>query len=140
MRENFDKALSFTLLHEGGYSFDPNDPGGETNFGISKRYHPKVDIKNLTKDQAANIYLQEYWIPMKCDDLASPLDIVVFDSAVNPGMGHVATFLKGSTSWRDVLFYRIQFYVSKESKYLQGWATRCMDLWTLARSMENGKT
>jgi lysozyme family protein len=57
MRESFDAAISFVLSHEGGYSFDENDPGGETRWGISKRSHPNEDIKNLTVDRAKEIYL-----------------------------------------------------------------------------------
>ena len=44
------------LKHEGGYVNDPTDLGGETNFGITKRFYPDVDIKNLTKEQAVEIY------------------------------------------------------------------------------------
>ena len=88
MRENFDEAVDLILgpTIEGGYSNDPRDPGGETNHGISKRAHPNVDIKNLTTEGAAEIYLHEYWIPAHCDDLPWPLDVVVFDSAVNQGV------------------------------------------------------
>ena len=46
----FDDIIKVVLHHEGGYVNDPQDPGGETNFGIAKRSHPDVDIKNLTED------------------------------------------------------------------------------------------
>ncbi len=46
---NFDEIIEVVLHHEGGYVNDPDDPGGETNFGIAKRSHPDVDIANLTK-------------------------------------------------------------------------------------------
>ena len=45
----FDDIIEVVLEHEGGYVNDPKDPGGETNFGIAKRSHPDVDIKNLQK-------------------------------------------------------------------------------------------
>jgi len=48
----FDEIIEVVLEHEGGYVNDPDDPGGETNFGIAKRSHPDVDIKNLTKEGA----------------------------------------------------------------------------------------
>ena len=41
----FSLAIPIVLENEGGYVDDPNDPGGETNFGISKRSYPNVDIK-----------------------------------------------------------------------------------------------
>ncbi|KKK60142.1 hypothetical protein LCGC14_3027340, partial [marine sediment metagenome] len=49
---SFEKAIPIVLKHEGGYVHDKLDPGGETNFGISKRAYPMVDIKNLTQEQA----------------------------------------------------------------------------------------
>ena len=50
MLTKFDDIIEITLHHEGGYVNDPKDPGGETNFGVAKRSHPDVDIKNLTKE------------------------------------------------------------------------------------------
>ena len=38
----FDAAVSYVLKWEGGYSNDPDDPGGETNFGISKRAYTRT--------------------------------------------------------------------------------------------------
>lgn len=58
---NFDPAIAYVLANEGGYVNDPNDPGGETNFGISKRAYPDVDIKNLTVDGAKAIYRRDFW-------------------------------------------------------------------------------
>ena len=46
---NFDEIIEVVLHHEGGYVNDPKDPGGETNFGVAKRSHPDVDIKNLNQ-------------------------------------------------------------------------------------------
>lgn len=46
-----------TIEFEGGYVNDSSDLGGETKFGISKKFHPDVDIKSLTKDDAVKIYL-----------------------------------------------------------------------------------
>ncbi len=58
---DFTKAVSLTLVNEDGYVNDPRDPGGETNFGISKRSYPNVDIKGLTRDGAIAIYLKDFW-------------------------------------------------------------------------------
>ena len=41
----FDEIIQITLDHEGGYVHDPTDLGGETNYGIAKRFYPDVDIK-----------------------------------------------------------------------------------------------
>lgn len=94
MKENFDKSLSFTLRWEGGYVNDPHDPGGETKFGISKRAYPKVDIKNLTEEKAKEIYKKDYWDKVKGDDLPIGVDTMVFDAAVNSGVGASAKWLQ----------------------------------------------
>ena len=57
----FDQAFAIVIGEEGGYVNDPNDPGGETKYGIAKNSHPNVDIANLTLDQAKAIYKTEYW-------------------------------------------------------------------------------
>lgn len=57
----FDKAIPTILRNEGGYVNNPTDPGGETNFGISKRSFPDVDIKNLTQEKAVAIYRSSFW-------------------------------------------------------------------------------
>jgi lysozyme family protein len=86
MTDKFNKSLNIILAAEGGYTEGKNDPGGETNFGISKRQYPDVDIKNLTRDQAAAIYERDYWTPVKGDELPWPLCVYVFDAAVNQGV------------------------------------------------------
>src|ERR1700733_3717493 len=57
-------AIKKTLINEGGYVNDLNDAGGETNMGISKKQFPNLDIKNLTQDQAVQIYRDGYWKPL----------------------------------------------------------------------------
>ena len=85
MSANFDRAFAVVVGVEGGYTFDPQDPGGETNFGISKREYPDVDIKNLTLDQAKAIYLRDFWNPHDLDTLEYGKALLVFDCAVNGG-------------------------------------------------------
>ncbi len=82
----FEAAIPTILAHEGGYVNDPDDPGGETNYGISRRAHPDVDIAALSRDAAAEIYRRDYWQPNgygRIDDQA--LATKVFDFAVNMG-------------------------------------------------------
>ena len=136
VRESWPKAIAFALSWEGGYSNDPDDPGGETNFGISKRYHPNEDIKNMTKERAMEIYKGSYWYAMKCDELPYPLDMVVFDCAINPGLGRAQMFLEQSKDWRDVIFYREQHYADrakKTPKFFAGWINRSLALWRAAK-------
>lgn len=89
----FDRCVTITLMHEGGFSEDPNDPGGATNFGITKRtleaYRGKVvsvnDVRNLSSAEAREIYRANFWNLMRCGDLPAGLDLMVFDYGVNSG-------------------------------------------------------
>ena len=92
---DFDKAITIVLKHEGGYVNNPKDPGGETNFGISKRSYPQVDIKNLTPEQASEIYKRDWWDKYRFnkiynDDIASKL----FDLSVNVGNRQAVTIVQ----------------------------------------------
>ena len=90
----FAKALEIVLKHEGGYVNDPDDAGGETNKGISKRAYPNLDIKNITDEEVANIYKRDYWDKCSCDRLPSYLKLFVFDTAVNMGVGRAKKMLQ----------------------------------------------
>ena len=85
MKTSFEEIIKEVLKHEGGYVNDPHDAGGETKYGIAKRWYPNVDIKNLTQDQAKKIYHQDYWRPAKCDEIPSQLRHIYFDMCVNFG-------------------------------------------------------
>jgi len=96
---DFDKACDIILLSEGLYSNDPDDAGGETKHGIADMRDGKRDgmtdvdgdgipdtyIKDLTPAQGRIIYKRDYWDVCKCDQLAWPLNLFVFDAAVNQG-------------------------------------------------------
>ena len=81
----FDEIIEQVLEHEGGYVNDPDDPGGETKYGIAKKFNPTVYIKNLTKDGAKKIYYSNYWIPAKADKVPEKLRHIYFDMVVNFG-------------------------------------------------------
>ena len=85
MKTTFEEIIEQVLHHEGGYVNDTHDRGGETNFGITKKFYPNVDIKNLTKEQAKKIYHQDYWRPAKCDEVPPKLRHIYFDMCVNFG-------------------------------------------------------
>jgi len=94
MLVNFDDIIEVVLHHEGGYVNDPDDPGGETNFGIAKRSHPDVDIANLTKDGAKEIYKEHYWDRNKVEDLPEDLRHIYFDMCVNQGRGRAVKIMQ----------------------------------------------
>ena len=94
MLVEFDDIIEVVLHHEGGYVNDPDDPGGETNFGVAKRSHPDVDIANLTKDGAKEIYKEHYWDKNKVESLSEELRHIYFDMCVNQGRGRAVKILQ----------------------------------------------
>jgi len=84
--DRFRVAVEVVLAHEGGYVNDPWDPGGETKFGISKRSYPTLDIRNLTREQAIEIYRRDWWDRYGYGRIKS-LEVAtkVFDLSVNMG-------------------------------------------------------
>lgn len=83
---NFDEAFASLIKNEGDYVNNPNDPGGETRYGISKRTYPNVDIKNLTLEQAKAIYKKDFWNPSGCESVPDAVRFDFFDMAVNSGI------------------------------------------------------
>ena len=86
---NYNDAIVKTLAKEGGAKFTdvPNDKGGATKYGISQAAYPNVDIRNLTEQQARDIYKRDYWDRVRGDDLTSQVIAEnIFDTAVNMGV------------------------------------------------------
>lgn len=147
---SFEACLNYLLSPaiEGGYVNDPDDPGGETNMGICKRSYPNVDIKNLTRDQAAAIYLRDYWLLAHCDVMPRGVDLMVFDCAVNQGVGTAIGLLQhaagvtvdgkvgantlsaaaGKYVLRDLAALRLMRYATGKNflKYGNGWFRRVL--------------
>ena len=96
MKNDWEKAIAFVLKMEGGEQAEnnPADPGGLTKFGISQKAYPNLDIANLTKEGAMEIYKRDYWDICKCDELPTPYAIALFDSAVNQGVGKASRILQ----------------------------------------------
>lgn len=139
MKESWEKAIEFVLSIEGGYVNDPSDPGGETKYGISKRSYPNVDIKNLTEAGAKEIYKKDYWDACNCDHLSIGIDAVVFDTAVNMGIGTAKSILQTSPTWHDYMLKRIDRYIeisrknANLQKFFRGWIIRCSRLSAIIR-------
>lgn len=83
----FDFCVELVMTEEGGLVEHPNDPCGLTNFGISQRAYPKLDIRALTPDDAKALYKRDYWTPIRGDDLPPALALLMLDCAVNQGTG-----------------------------------------------------
>ena len=92
-------CLAFTFREEGGYTVDV---GGPTNLGITQttlcgwRGCPVTihDVQTLSRAEATAIYTAHYWRASGCDGLPSGLDLMVFDEAVNAGVGVSARLLQ----------------------------------------------
>lgn len=136
MTDNFQIALKFVLKHEGGYVNDPDDPGGETKYGISKRAYPNEDIKNLTRERAEFLYKRDYWdIPgFDLDNFPQDVAVVLFNVAVNMGVGRAKEF--ATRDPREAIAAIREFYADlirrkpKMKKYEKGWENRTKDLET----------
>jgi lysozyme family protein len=98
---NFLTAVERCLSHEGGYVDNPNDPGGETKFGISKRSYPNVNIKNLTREGAIAIYKTDFWDRVKGDRLYDGVAYQLFDFAINSGAGTAIRHLQKALDVAD---------------------------------------
>lgn len=109
-KENdFLKSMIFILKWEGGYVNDPNDPGGETKYGISKRSFPDLDIANLNLEKALDIYLENYWIPSNSNNLEWPLNLVHFNFSINAGLSAAS----------NIFVENVNEYLLKQKKYYE---------------------
>ena len=98
----FEEALEHVLKHEGGFVNHPQDPGGMTNLGVTKkvwddwigRESSEDEMRNLKPEDVANLYKKLYWDRVKADDLPSGVNYCVFDAAVNSGTGRAAKWLQ----------------------------------------------
>lgn len=86
--QRYLKAFELTMTHEGSYSFDKNDPGGETMYGIAKNYWPTYWRNGRpTLDTARAFYFDQFWLRVRGDDILDErVALEVFDTAVNLGV------------------------------------------------------
>ena len=99
---SYDEALRRVLVHEGGYSNHPSDPGGPTNWGITihdaraywKKEATTADVRSMPVHVAKDIYRSKYWDAMCCDNLPTGVDYAVFDYGVNSGIARAARVLQ----------------------------------------------
>lgn len=178
----FYHALSFVLAREGGYVNDPTDKGGETNLGISDKRDgvsdgltdvdgdgkPDTRIKDLTKEQAGQIYYRDYWYPAYCTDWPDGISLFMFDAAVQHGakkaiqllqeaVGVSADGIVGPKTTKAVIgadaelllnrcfLRRSRYYASiiksnpVQGKYLNGWFNRLDELANACHEVVGGQ-
>jgi len=104
VKRNFKRALEHVLVHEGGWSDHPRDPGGATMKGVTLRTYQrhfganrtKRQLRNISDEELQQIYREGYWEKCHCDKLPSGVDYAVFDAAVNSGPGRSAKWLQAA--------------------------------------------
>lgn len=97
----FDTLIERVLGHEGGYVNNAADPGGETQWGIAKRSYPTLDIKNLTRAAAVEIYRRDFWDRVQGDKLHPAVAFQTLDAAVNHGIGNAVRWLQRAAGVAD---------------------------------------
>ena len=157
----FDTAFDRVFTNEGGFTDDPEDRGnwtsgvvgqGElkgTKFGISAMTYPALDIRNLTKQEAKDIYRVDWWWALDMDNFRPAMAYQMFDAAINHGMRRATKILQravgakpdgligpktmgrvSGTDINDLLFAflaeRLEFMtrVGTWDNYGKGWARR----------------
>ena len=158
MKTTFEEIIEQVLEHEGGYVNDPTDLGGETKYGITKRFYPDVDIKNLTEEQAKEIYKRDYWDKNRVESLPENLWHIYFDMCVNMGKRTAVKVLQraANNKGRDidvdgglgpatigalkgveldrVRAFRVKYYVDlitarpEQEKFFLGWFRRATEV------------
>ena len=109
MKSSYELCLSGVLAHEGGYTNNPADPGGPTNFGITIADYRKyvksganaADVRAMKVEDAKVIYREKYWNAQRCDELPAGVDYAVFDYGVNSGTGRSGKVLRRALKLSD---------------------------------------
>ena len=121
----FTAAVTTLLEVEGGYVDHPSDPGGRTNFGISQRAYPNLDIRNLTRADAIGIYERDYWnrIP---ESLPDDVRWFLFDCSVNHGVARALEWAHKGNSLAELVSIRLRFYANLGTfdTFGRGWTRR----------------
>ena len=152
--KTFNEIIEKVLEHEGGYVNDPKDLGGETKYGITKRFYPDLDIKNLTIEQAKEIYKKDYWDKNRilvlwhiffdmCVNMGGRTAVKILQRAavnkgkdieVDGGLGPKTIGALKGVELDRVRAYRVKYYVDlitnkpEQEKFYLGWFRRSLEV------------
>ena len=102
---DFNKAFDRVIGHEGGYVNHPSDPGGETNWGVTRNtaraYGYNGDMRAMTREQAKPIYKTGFWDRIQGDKLHDAVAFQLFDAAVNHGIGNAVRMMQRALGVAD---------------------------------------
>lgn len=137
MKGSYSWAMKFLFFYEKYKSNNPDDPGKRTIWGISEKSWPSM-VKKLwdlpeqeSKRLAYEFYKPNYWDKIDADNLPFPLDMVLFDIAVNQGIGRAKEIRKVCLNWQDALILRLDRWTDISKLYKkcgEGWANRLCSL------------
>lgn len=137
------------IQREGGLVDHPQDPGGLTKYGISQRAYPELAIRNLTIEQARDIYFRDYYQRFALGQLRDPRAAEwILDWVVNSGAGAIRAIqrelgiradgimgdqtlarLNDLKDPRQILLWRLKFYVRLvKHPFIAGWINRLIEL------------
>jgi len=116
-QSRYDRAFQAVVANEGGYVNDPNDPDGETKYGICKRYNPGIDIKNITLSFAKQYYRSNYWGSIFDRVKNQEIAIKLFDVSVNIGYSRMKVII--NESLMDSYCYPDKTLVSQLNKVIE---------------------
>lgn len=125
---------------EGGDSIAQEPRGAIAKFGINSEANPDVDVKNLTREGAQQLYKDRYWKPYGIDDVPENMRLLAFDIAVN----HRSDFakkaieqIKDGAPADKIMNARLKEYQrlatsdpEQYAKYYNGWKDRLTRLST----------
>lgn len=138
---SFDAIYNNTRMFEGGYSNHPNDRGGETINGISSKNWPKefAKVKGLLdegKTSEAESYMRDFyqnnfWGPSGAENAPPEMQPLLFDAAVNHGVGAAKKILASSGGDPNQFLNERQAYMDKivqndpsQAVFQEGWENR----------------
>lgn len=135
-KSRFDAFIGPLLNSEGGLANHPSDRGGLTKFGISQRSYPNLDIRNLTKEQAKDIYYRNYYLGSGAHKIADPRTAEMhWDAAINHGVGAAKNLLrKSGGDYNRYVNARYQYYDDivrrdpSQRVFYKGWMNRMANL------------
>jgi len=99
----FQQAMDWLAGYEGGFVNHPKDPGGATMRGVTQRVYDAYmkskglyprSVKHLTDKEHDAIYREQYWLPIKGDELPNGVAAALFDYGVNSGTSRAVKTLQ----------------------------------------------